>query len=989
MRAGGCVLVAVLLLAGFPLVAVLPAPAAALTARGPVLIDGDADFTAANGVVGGTGTVTDPYVIGGWDVTGAFPAGVEVQNTRAHFVLRDSEVHSGGYPGLRLYNVENGSIENVTFRDNAPAIQVEQSQGLVFARNTAIANWNHVFAFGVANATFDGNSFVGSTGGGVFFVDVVNITVTGNGFDGPRDVISVSGFVNSSLAVRIENNTLLGAFGVAIEALNTNGLVVANNTISGAGGLRVIYCTAVEIRDNNISATEDALEVGNVSGASVVGNLITGVANGGRLSIYYTENATIVGNSVDAPRAGILLSANPNMTVSGNQQIGPGFLIGASTLQEYLSINMTSDNTVDGLPFVFAKGCSDMTWDGAPAAQFLIVGCQRIAIRNQAFVGRNSGIQLAYVQDAIVEDIAMVDMANVDGSFGALLSSNITLRRANFTANQGEGAAIFSSTNVSVTDSTFRANFIGVRLYLTTNARVLNNNFIKNSLSPGQVIDDTTPGSLWDNGYPGGGNYWSHYDGLDRCSGPAQNVCTGGDGLGDSPLDVYPSSVDRYPMIKPIGLPSVPPVAVIAADPRTVEVGQGVFFDGLGSSDEDGSVVEFAWDFGDGETGNGSSVTHGFAVLGTHTVTLTVRDNSYEYDSAIVEVSVTAPPVIPMIVVTGPQPLYVGQLATFDAGGSYTSNGTITAYDWDFRDGTTATGPLVQHAFSSGGTYAVRLTVTSNWGIGESGIRNVEVLAIPAVTLRPYEHRSGFRVPVPESWSLTEDEVFEGVTFETVLVGPVHDGFAVNLVIDTGQDPLVREDAAHLAELVNETLRGAPGASLLAVPTYRTIAGHAGVVFSVVNTVSGAGVVQRMAIVVSEAHGRYWALALSASSRAIFLYNATFDRMTDGFEITAQPTNFGGSVLVFGLAIAGVVAGVLIFVAFIVGRRRRMTSEGPTPTQTPRDGGGPCASCGTAAPPGSSVCAKCGSPLPREPLHPIPNLEAGRPDSGTPPTPPP
>jgi hypothetical protein len=94
-------------------------------------------------------------------------------------------------------------------------------------------------------------------------------------------------------------------------------------------------------------------------------------------------------------------------------------------------------------------------------------------------------------------------------------------------------------------------------------------------------------------------------------------------------------------------------------------------------------------------------------------------------------------------------------------------------------------------------------------------------------------------------------------------------------------------------------------------------------------------------------------------------------------------------VLVFGLAIAGVVAGVLIFVAFIVGRRRRMTSEGPTPTQTPRDGGGPCASCGTAAPPGSSVCAKCGSPLPREPLHPIPNLEAGRPDSGTPPTPPP
>jgi PKD repeat protein len=70
-------------------------------------------------------------------------------------------------------------------------------------------------------------------------------------------------------------------------------------------------------------------------------------------------------------------------------------------------------------------------------------------------------------------------------------------------------------------------------------------------------------------------------------------------------------------------------------------------FDGTNSSDPDGSIVSYAWDFGDGATASGMTATHTYAAAGTYSVTLTVTDDLGATGSANQSVTVTAPATTP------------------------------------------------------------------------------------------------------------------------------------------------------------------------------------------------------------------------------------------------------------------------------------------------------------------------------------------------------
>ncbi len=67
-------------------------------------------------------------------------------------------------------------------------------------------------------------------------------------------------------------------------------------------------------------------------------------------------------------------------------------------------------------------------------------------------------------------------------------------------------------------------------------------------------------------------------------------------------------------------------------------------FNASGSSDPDGSIVSYAWNFGDGTTGSGVTTSRTYAAAGTYTVTLTVTDNQGATGVKSQNITVTAPP---------------------------------------------------------------------------------------------------------------------------------------------------------------------------------------------------------------------------------------------------------------------------------------------------------------------------------------------------------
>ncbi|WP_134670891.1 PKD domain-containing protein [Halorussus marinus] len=205
---------------------------------------------------------------------------------------------------------------------------------------------------------------------------------------------------------------------------------------------------------------------------------------------------------------------------------------------------------------------------------------------------------------------------------------------------------------------------------------------------------------------------------------------TGGDNrteewrlLGGDQSEVASLDLSQSVTIKKGSCPdTTDPEASLTATPNPVANDQAVTLDASGSSGTGSDVAEYRWDFeNDSEidrTTSEPTVSRTYDTPGTYTAAVTVVDGGDNTATTTTEIEVTASDGgdetgLVAAFSADPNPAGNDEAITFDAGDS---SGDVTSYEWDFGDGSSATGETATHSYDGYGEYEVSLTVTDGEG---------------------------------------------------------------------------------------------------------------------------------------------------------------------------------------------------------------------------------------------------------------------------------
>lgn len=125
--------------------------------------------------------------------------------------------------------------------------------------------------------------------------------------------------------------------------------------------------------------------------------------------------------------------------------------------------------------------------------------------------------------------------------------------QSSLSGSWGGAAIMLGGANDTICYNTIQNNRCGIDgSSRGRDNKIHHNNFINNTIHVElrNPLMEYYP-NTWDSGYPSGGNYWSDFNEADLFNGLSQNV-TGSDGIGDTPVGIYPDNTDRYPLTAPI-----------------------------------------------------------------------------------------------------------------------------------------------------------------------------------------------------------------------------------------------------------------------------------------------------------------------------------------------------------------------------------------------------------------------------------------------------
>ncbi len=158
-----------------------------------------------------------------------------------------------------------------------------------------------------------------------------------------------------------------------------------------------------------------------------------------------------------------------------------------------------------------------------------------------------------------------------------------------------------------------------------------------------------------------------------------------------------------------VTIADVPITNLNAFDDDPTTLGQSTLFT---STINTGTNVSYLWEFGDGQSGSGSSPVHQYQAVGEYTATVTAT-NSAGYTSTITFVSVIDVPIAGLSA-SNDSPTLLGQATSFTA---TITAGSNPSYLWDFGDGTIGSGKYTSHIYPAIGAYTATVTATNGTSV--------------------------------------------------------------------------------------------------------------------------------------------------------------------------------------------------------------------------------------------------------------------------------
>ena len=178
-----------------------------------------------------------------------------------------------------------------------------------------------------------------------------------------------------------------------------------------------------------------------------------------------------------------------------------------------------------------------------------------------------------------------------------------------------------------------------------------------------------------------------------------------------------------------------PPTADFSYTPANPTDTQTIHFTD-NSDDTDGTIANYTWNFGDGNTSHLENPTHKYGDNGTYTVTLTVTDDKGATDTISKQIEVLNEPPTAYFKYEPTDNIKINDEVVF-TDESTDKDGTIVNYTWNFGDGNVSYEKNPTHKYAKADTYTVTLTITDNDGATDSSSLDITVKKEQASSMLP------------------------------------------------------------------------------------------------------------------------------------------------------------------------------------------------------------------------------------------------------------